>query len=254
MSNSTNFIHHANIRAVQLLQESRHKEAISYLRRGVKIALAQIQNTNSTNPSSLLPFAFEAQQQQSMQGNRSAPQCLDSMDMEDDGRLTYTVAIPEVQDAMSSSPENMFVVFNRAFTLYEVHGVMSSSAASTKVAATLLYNIGLAFHQMGIQENNTAALKKSLSTYQLAYKLLSEHCNDSFGCLLLLALCNNMSHIHGHFFDLEEAKSFWDLTTEILDCVSLVDSSVAIDDFAFFVAEVLLFEGRGRGFECAPAA
>jgi hypothetical protein len=253
MNNSTSYINVVNARAVQFLQESRHKEAICCLRRGLKFILTQVYDTNTTGSPSLVPFAFEAPQQ-SMQGRRSSPQCLDSMDIEDDERLTYTVAIPEAHDTMSISPENVFVVFYRAFTYCEEHGVSSSSTDYTKAAATLLYNMGLAFHQIGIQENNKAALEKSLSAYQMAYTILSQKCDDSFSCLVMLALCNNMSHIHGHFFNLEEAKSFWDLMTEILVCVSLIDSSIAVNDFDFFVAEVVLFEGRDRELECAPAA
>jgi hypothetical protein len=205
-------------------------------------------------PSSLVPFTFEAQQQ-SMQGHRSSLQCLDSMDIEGDERLAYTVAIPEVHDTMSSSPENVFVVFNRAFTYQKEHGVFESSADYTKATVTLLYNMGIAFHQLGMQENSTAALKKSLYTYQMAYTvLLSQKCDDTFRYLVTLALCNNMSHIHGHFFNLKEAKGFWDIIIEVLACVSLVGSSVAVDDYVFFVSEALFFEGRERALECAPAA
>jgi hypothetical protein len=88
----------------------------------------------------------------------------------------------------------------------------------------------------------------------MAYSVLSQKCDDSFSYLVMLALCNNMSHIHGHFFNLKEAKSFWDLITEILGCVASMDSSISIDDYDFFVSELLLFEGRDRELECAPAA
>jgi hypothetical protein len=251
MNNSTSYINDVNTRAVQLLQESRHTEAINCLRSGVKFVLAQVADKTTDLPSHV-PFAFEAQQP-SMQGSRSSLQCPNSVDIDGDERLKYTVAIPELHNAMSSSPENVFVVFNRAFTYYE-HGVFISSADYTKATATLLYNMGIAFHNLGIQENNTAALKQSLYTYQMAYSVLSQKCDDSFSYLVMLALCNNMSHIHGHFFNLKEAKSFWDLITEILGCVASMDSSISIDDYDFFVSELLLFEGRDRELECAPAA
>jgi hypothetical protein len=114
--------------------------------------------------------------------------------------------------------------------------------------------MGIAFHHLGIQENNTAALKKSLCTYQMAHRVLSQKCDDSFSYLVMLALCNNMSHIHGHFFNLREARSLWGRIIEILACVSSVDSSAAVEDYDFFVSELLLFEGRPLAIECAPAA
>jgi hypothetical protein len=241
MNNSASYINDVNTTAVQLLQQGRHVKAICCLRRGVKFVLAQVdEDTNSTDRPSLVP------------GHGSSLERLDSMDIEGDERLTYTVAIPEVHhNIMSVSPENVFSVFNRAFMNF---GVVSSSADCTKAAATLLYNMGLAFHHLGIQENDTAALKKSLYTYQMAYRILGQKCDDSFSYLVMVALCNNMSHIHGHFFDLKEARSNWDLITEVLAGDSLVDSSVAVDDYAFFVSEEALFAGRKLELKCAPAA
>jgi hypothetical protein len=254
MNNSTSYINHVNTRAVQLMQKSRHKEAISCLQRALTFVLNRVADTNS-DPPSLVPFAFEVQQQ-SMQDHRSSLKCMDSMDIiEGEERLTYTVAIPEGHDTMSISPGNVFVIFNRAFTHYK-HGVFSSSANCTKGTAILLYNMGLAFHHLGIQKNNTAVLKKSLYTYQMAYRvLLSQNCDDSFSCLVMLALCNNMSHIHGHFFNLKEARGLWDLLTGVLDCVSLEGSSDAVlDDYAFFATEKMLFEERQLEKGFAPAA
>jgi hypothetical protein len=252
MNNSTNYIDDVNNGALQLLQKGWHREAICCLRRGVRFVAAQVAGTTTTDLPSLVPFVFEAQQQ-SMQGRRSSLQCPDSVDIKGDERLTYTVAIPEVYNVMSSSPENIFVVFNRAF-MYCEHGVLSSFAACSKATATLLYNMGIAFHHLGIQENNTAALKKSLYTYRMAYTVLSQNCDDSFSYLVMLALCNNMSHIHGHFLNWTEARSLWDLITEILACVSPGDSSVAVDDYDFFVSEALFFKGRDLELEYAPAA
>jgi hypothetical protein len=242
MNNSTSYINDVNTRAVQLLQESRHKEAIVWLRRGVKFAVARVAETNSTDCAPLVPFTFEAHQQ-------SMP------DIEGDEGLTYTVAIPEVHDSMSVSPENVFVVFNRAFT-YDKHGVLNSSANCAQGTEILLYNMGIAYHHLGIQENNTVALKKSLYTYQMAYKvLLSQNwCDDACSCLVMLALCNNMSHIHGHLSNLKAARGLWDLLTEVLACVSIVDSSDDVGDYGFFAVEAMLFGGRNLELQFAPAA
>jgi hypothetical protein len=253
MNNSTSYINDVNTKAVQLLQESRYKEAISCLRGGVKIVLAHVAEINSTDRPLLVPFTFEAQQE-SMQAHRSSLQCLNSSNIEGDEGLTYTVAIPEVHDDMSISPGNVFVVYNRAFTYYK-HGVFNKFADYSKAAATLLFNMGIAFHHQGIQETNTAALKKSLDTYQMAYRvLLSQDCDDSFSYLIMLALCNNMNHIHGHFFNLKAAKSLCEVITEVLASIPLEDSSAAVDDYAFFVSEAALFEGREMELACAPAA
>jgi hypothetical protein len=247
MNTSTSYINDINSRAILLLQQNRHNEAICCLRRGLKFLLTHVVDTNSKP----LNYYDEAQQQ-SVQTHHSSLKCVDSMDIEGDERPAFGVRIPEVRDTiMSVSPDNVFVMFNRAFNLPD-HGVLKSSADSTKASATLLYNMGLAWQHLGAQENNTMALKKALYAYEMAYTAFSQQCNDTFSYLVMLALSNNMAHIHSHFFNLQEAKHCRDLIPQLLACSSLGSSSVAPDDYAFFLSEAMLFEGRDLEF--APAA
>jgi hypothetical protein len=96
------------------------------------------------------------------------------MDIEGNERPKYSfMVIPEVPDTMSVSPNNVFVIFDRAFTFFEEFRELKSSAQLSKASATLLYNMGMALHQVGVQESNTAALRKSLRAYKiLAYSAL----------------------------------------------------------------------------------
>jgi tetratricopeptide (TPR) repeat protein len=248
MNTSTSYINDINSRAVLLLQQNRHNEAIRCLRRGLKFLLTHVVNTNSK------PLTYEAQQQ-SVQTHHSSLKCVDSMDIEGDERLACGVVIPEVRDIiMSVSPDNVFVVFNRAFNLPH-HSMLKSSADTTKASATLLYNMGMAWQHLGAQENNTAALKRALRADEMAtmaYTELCQQCNDSFSCLVMLALANNMAHIHSHFFNMQEARQCRDLIPQILGCGSFGSSSVAPDDYAFFFAEATLF--GDRDFKFAPVA
>jgi hypothetical protein len=109
-------------------------ELFSYCKRGDTSKKASRVRLGRIRESLL---TFESQQQ-SMQGRQSSFCCLDSMDIEGDDRFTCTVAIPEIHDTVSSSPENVFVVFNRAFTHHEEHGVSNSSTDYTTATATLL--------------------------------------------------------------------------------------------------------------------
>jgi hypothetical protein len=245
MNFSTGYINDINSRAVvinntavQLLQQNKPKDAIGWLRRGLS-NLALIEKVN-----------YDAQQQ-NIHAQHASLKCIDTMDVESEKKPAYSVEIPEVRDTVISvSPDNVFVVFNRAFHLSD-DGVKTSSD-SAQVSATLLYNMGLAWQHLGAQENNTEALKKALSAYERAYSALSQQCNDSFSCLVMLALCNNMAHIHSHFFNLEEAKHCRDLIPHILACSSAGNSSIAADDYAFFLSEAMLLEGPILKF--APAA
>jgi hypothetical protein len=246
MNFSTSYINDVNSRAILLLQQNRHMDAICWLRRGLR------------NLASLEHTTYDAQQQQNAHATHHAPlKFVDSMGMHIEGgeRPTYSVNIPEVRDTIiSETPDNIFVVFHRAFHLSN-NGELKPSANSTIASATLLYNMGLAWQHLGTQENNAVALKKALFAYERAYSILSrsqQQCNDSLSYLIMLALCNNMAHIHSHFFNLEEAKTCRDLIPRILACSSPGMSSMATDDYAFFLSEAMLLQGQGLKF--APAA
>jgi hypothetical protein len=244
MNFSTSYINDVNSRAILLMQHNRHMDAICWLRRGLR------------NLASHEHLTYDAQQQNA-HSHHAYLKCVDSMVIDVDGedRSAYSVEIPEVRDTiMSVSPDNVFVVFHRAFHLSD-YGELKTSADYTKACVILLYNMGLAWQHLGAHENNTMALKKALFAYERAYTTLSkfqQQCNDSFSHVVMLALCNNMAHIHSHFFDLEEAKNYRDLIPQILACSSPGTSSMAANDFAFFVSEALILEGQELEF--APAA
>ncbi len=243
MNFSTSYINNiTNSRAILLLQQNRPKEAICWLRRGLR------------NLASLEHVTYNTRLQ-NLRSQHASRQWVDSMDVDGEEVSAYSVEIPEVRDTiMSVSPANVFVVFNRAFLLPD-YSVIKTSADSAKASAILLYNMGLAWQHLGAQENNTVALKKALFAYERAYSILSRSqlpCNDSFSYLVMLALCNNMAHIHSHFFDLEEAKTCRDLIPQILACSSPGMSSMATDDYAFFLSEAMLLQGQSLKF--APAA
>jgi hypothetical protein len=239
MNLSTSYINDINSTAVLSLQQNRHKDAICWLRKGLR------------DLASLEQVTYDARQQD-LPTHHASRKCVDYTDLEGEEGPAYSVEIPEVRDTiMSVSPDNNFVVFNRAFHLSDF-SELKTPAESTKASATLLYNMGLAWQHLGAHENNTAALKKALFAYERAYSALSEQCNDSFSYLVMLALCNNMAHIHSHFFNLVEAKSCRDLIPQILACSSLGTSSMAADDYTFFTSEAMLSEGQELEF--APAA
>jgi hypothetical protein len=239
MNFSASCINDINGRAVQLLQEKRPKEAICWLRKGL------------SNLASLEQVTDNAQVQ-NVHTHHASLKWIDSMDVKGEEGSAYSVEIPEVRDTiMSVSPANVFVVFNRAFLLPD-YSVIKTSADSAKASAILLYNMGLALQHLGTQENSATALKKALFVYERAYSALSQQSNDSFSYLVMMALCNNMAHIHSFFFKLEHAKQCRDLIVEILASSSPGSSSMAADDYAFFQSEAILLGGQELKF--APAA
>jgi hypothetical protein len=240
MNSSTSYINDTNSKAVLLLQQNRPKDAICWLRKGLR------------NLTSVEEVTCNAQRQQHVNTHYASLKWVDYMDVQVEERSAYSVEIPQVRDTiMSVSLDNVFVVFNRAFLLPDCGG-LKTCADSAKDSATLLYNMGLAWQHLGTQENSTTALKKALFAYESAYTILSRQCNDSFSCLVMMALCNNMAYIHSYFFSLEQAKHCRDLIPHILACCSPGTCSMVADDYDFFLSETMLF--GGQELEFAPAA
>jgi hypothetical protein len=254
MNNSATSVNEINTRAVLLMQQSKHKEAIRCLRNGIRFLLAHHVNgtAHSNDRAPPGPPTYEAQQQ-----NIQTHHYVTSMDIESNERPKYSVTrLPGAQDTASVSPNNVFVIFDRAFTFSEEFRELKSRAESSKASATLLYNMGMALHLVGVQENNTAVLEKSLRAYQMAYSvLLGEDCDeDCCSLLVMLALINNMSHIHYALSNFKEARRCRDLIPQVFACSSPFGSSEAAgDDYVFFVLEAMMF-CEGRELDCAPVA
>jgi hypothetical protein len=112
--------------------------------------------------------------------------------------------------------------------------------------------MGLAWHHLGFQENSSAALKRALFVYEQAYRSLSQQAVGKSSHLLLLALANNMAHIHTHFVDVDAARQCREVVTQLLVNYFPAVASKVSGEYAFFTAEVMLFECQELSF--APAA
>lgn len=252
MDSQLNEINALNTRAVMHLQQNSTRDAISCSKSSLKVFVSAIGNTDCDTSISNSAQAFPASH---MQVHHS-PKCLgEDMDVEQAvATPIQTAAIPKMSNADSSvSADGAFAVFNRAFDVPQHDGTSSLESTpeySTKLSATLLYNMALAWHHLGFAENNTAALKRALFVYEQAYRSLSKQSVDRFSHLLLLALANNMAHLHAHFFNCQQARSCRGIIAELL--VSYRQIPTVADEYAFFMQEVLFF--KCSGMVIAPAA
>ena len=111
-------------------------------------------------------------------------------------------------DPVNSEPfDDIFILFNRALVIphhcdFDLH----CPKHQTRALATILYNTGLVYHMEAIRhgQHQTALLKHALQYYGYAYWTI-ESSAQQYGfedaLLLLLALFNNMGHLHAMLLD-----------------------------------------------------
>lgn len=155
----------------------------------------------------------------------------------------------------SASPSNFFTMYNRVLEIADISS-RKWEKYSNHIPAILLYNSGLAWHRIAFRENCDAKYERALENYNAAHSQLIYHA--SLGIyhpevcdICLLALCNNMGHIHSHFIHLKETR----LCVEALFTVFFMIGNKRIlskEEYVFFYMNILLTVNRTPVL--APAA
>jgi hypothetical protein len=153
----------------------------------------------------------------------------------------------------SASASNPFNIFNRAF-------VVPSSPNETNLIFkhlpfVVIYNIGLIYHQLGCERESARDFRMAEFFYRQALvriekSILQRNYAASFN-LLILALFNNLGHVHSHFYNASEASHCRQqtlMTFLITDYSKLLNS----EEYLFFYLNLLLSEPSWPKF--APAA
>ena len=160
--------------------------------------------------------------------------------------------------AKQADGTGIFVVFDRALVI--PHNVdfdlLNCPKNRSRALATILYNVGLVYHLEAIQRgNSTAIFTRALNYYGWAYYVI-ETTSQQYGfqdiLLLLLALFNNMGHIHSSFhMDVDKTRQ----------CLRWMQSTFAnpkirtvlfAEDYLFFFQYISM--QSHRQLQLAPAA
>ena len=177
--------------------------------------------------------------------DRSAP-------LQDLKPLLYS--IPAVTDAANHdlllkidskrSPSNAFSMFDRVFVFHDRQKhLRGEKYALPQVPAVIMYNIGLVHHRKAIIEGCQISFERAKELYLMSLRLLEE--NVTWGVyssqfnLLLLALFNNLGHIHSHFYNIPETARCREqmlITFLWTDCTRLLTK----EEYIFFYMNLLL--------------
>jgi len=151
------------------------------------------------------------------------------------------------------------MLFNRALILEETELVRlwSDNSYGSLMFGVIMFNMGLAMHLEGLKHEDGQRLLEAMHVYFMAYSSLQEFQrllpdeDNAFG-LTLLALINNMAHIHAHFRRLTEACQWIDEMRIQLSVYQKPPSKMMVNgDCGTFFMNVCVFETNSWP---APAA
>ena len=134
---------------------------------------------------------------------------------------------------LSSSPDNMFDFYHRAFVISpKIAGELPVIYESV-TTAVLLYNTGLSCHGNAIRSGSSIELRRALQLYKISLRIIQDnsllHGEDTFQ-VVLLALLNNTGCIHSHFYDWNEMSE----CREVLYSLFASSNNLTMEDYVFF--------------------
>jgi hypothetical protein len=138
-------------------------------------------------------------------------------------------------------------LYDRAFFIAN-----DENADKESLSSVLLYNMALVNHLSGIEKGDQTYLTTAFKLYQMSLEIAIQ--NDIFPSdadVLIMALYNNMAHIHSHQFSIAEARSAMDEMNLVLEDEH-TSSLINEDDYALFCLNVMVFEELK--LNSAPAA
>jgi hypothetical protein len=141
-----------------------------------------------------------------------------------------------IQPLTWESPRNLFGFYPRAFKL---SALPENEADYTRPLVVLLYNLALSHHS----QQDQGSLRQAGRLYQSAMDIMcnswSQHDFEELQCLLL-AVANNLGHIHSHLMNFHETRNCLHL---VLDLISYPSDEFQVpeEDYKLFYDSVYAF-------------
>ena len=164
--------------------------------------------------------------------------------------------------SLNDDDTSLLMVYDRAFDFPSVDDDdaatdfgSSSQQSKTRLAAILLYNLGLSYHRESVRRGKSGDLQMALKFYREAYMVLK----SAWGAqgsdfqevfVLLIALLNNMACIHCGRSDVKDTHQCIGWMNRAI--ASRQRSILAKEDYTFFSLNLSVF--RGHQLRLASAA
>ncbi|CAB9524657.1 expressed unknown protein [Seminavis robusta] len=201
--------------------------------------------------------AAEARLRQSRSLDEPLLQTVDS-DVSDISAATALSAIDFVQSENQSEVESVEMSLS----------LQDEQRAAEEDIAMLLYNMAVAHHNYALYRRDPVAahgeFRTALVFYDMAFSMIQESLateeDDEDFLLLLLAVLNNLGHIHAHRYNYLETQEMLSSLQEILAAIRPASGEASImdcsrnnrEDFLFFYKNLVVYQEQE--FAAAPAA
>ena len=170
--------------------------------------------------------------------------------------ILSTVSMADEMD-LHSSPGNLFSVYNRPFVVNQQWrglDVFVWSQSLPHISTVLHFNIGLVYHRLACRSGASHHYYQALEWYENAALLLEGNALAGVYLteldILLLAIMNNMGHVHSHFNNLEQAQHIMKRMLTVF-FLSESKSLMTKDEYVFFYTNIVLSVQR---FPLLPGA
>ena len=159
--------------------------------------------------------------------------------------ILSTVSMADEMD-LHSSPGNLFSVYNRPFVVNQQWrglDVFVWSQSLPHISTVLHFNIGLVYHRLACRSGASHHYYQALEWYENAALLLEGNALAGVYLIeldiLLLAIMNNMGHVHSHFNNLEQAQHIMKRMLTVF-FLSESKSLMTKDEYVFFYTNIVL--------------
>ena len=212
-----------NSNAVALLREGRKKEAADTIKKSLKSLEALFHSTREAS----------------------------TMSTTDNYQQSVVNSVLVEGPTSRNSPSNLFSFYPKMLN------ISSSASSISQVLVVLLYNLAVLSHiDVMIQKPpSPQRLMKSLELYETAMKVAhtSWTAQDADSMVLvLLAVTNNVGHIHSHLLNFQQTRESLSLQMHLLSR-ACEESPIPMDDYEVFFESVCTFLD-GHDLTLAPAA
>jgi tetratricopeptide (TPR) repeat protein len=157
-------------------------------------------------------------------------------------RKVRTVPLGDALSVLKPSiyqDQDAFSIFDRAF-LIDSSDLASiySSEGQNSTTTVLLYNMGLAYQLLGMQDFHSqhSNLKKAMKAYRMAAAIAND--------LVSLAVSNNMGHIYSYFCETQESQRCLDSLRAGLNEIRDSKVEILVEEFRAFQMNILVMDGQ----------
>ena len=166
-----------------------------------------------------------------------------------EGREVIRVkSVPIAPSSTSNVNQNIFDFYRRAFQIVSVGGHEHIHSISSLIVVK--FNLAIAYHDDAVRRSYRSHFGRALELYEDILWLMKEY-GIKGHMLLLMAIGNNLGHIHSHFLNYSQTREalYW-VRQLTIECGR--NSNVPHEDYTFFYKIVTIF--HGNDLNVAPAA